>query len=281
MRRVNRFLLKFFFLILTYLLLFAYPFNSLASDKIRINGSGTSVAMMKPFLEAYGKGNHHVLFQMEKSLGSSGAIKALLAGAIDIAVISRSLKPDEINRGLRIRYYGKTPLVIVTEKKVPLQNITTGELEDIYSGKTKKWSNGETIRIILRPNEETDTKIMRGLSSGMAEAIAKAHKRRGMRIAMTDFESIEALSGTAGAIGASTLTQVLVGQFPVNVLALNGIKPGRKNQANRKYPLFKDIIFVTTSQLSAATEEFLNYVYSQKGRAIAEKSGVWLAEVNH
>lgn len=281
MRQVNCLLLKLFFLILINLLLFAYPSNSLAWDKIRVNGSGTCMAMMKPLMEAYGNANNHILFKMEKSLGSSGAIKALLAGAIDIAVVSRPLKPDEINHGLRSRHYGKTPLVIVTGKKVPLQTITTGEIEDIYSGKTAKWSNGETIRIILRPIEETDTKIMRGLSPGMAEAIARAHHRRGMRIAMTDSESIEAVSGTTGAIGVSTLIHVLVGQFPVNVLALNGVKPDRSNQANRSYPLFKDIIFVTTSQTSGATEKFLNFVYSRKGRSIAEKNGVWFAEVNH
>lgn len=248
--------------------------DALAGDTIRINGSGAALEMMKPLVMAYGKTERGVSFAMDKPLGSSGSIKALLAGAIDIAVVSRRLKPEEINRGGRERPFGKTPLVIVVEKSNRLKTISTTGLEDIYAGRVKKWPDGETIRIILRPRADTDTKILRGLSTRMNEAVAAAHRRKGMRIALTDPESNEAVSRTAGGIGTAALAGLLVAGLPLNVVALNGVKPDRKTLADGTYPLAKEIGFVTAGTLSASAAQFLEFVYSEKGRAIAEKYGV-------
>ncbi|HAJ27641.1 MAG TPA: ABC transporter substrate-binding protein [Syntrophus sp. (in: bacteria)] len=261
-------------LILLNLLFFAGTPQALAGDAIRINGSGSGLEMMKPLIEGYGKASRGVTFIMEKPLGSSGAIKALLAGAIDIAVTSKPLKPEEIARGGKLRYFGKTPLAIVTEKNVPLKTISIKELEDIYSGKTTKWPNGETIRIVLRPNEDIDTHILKGLSPGMAEAVTKAQRRQGMIIAVTDPESNDMVAKTAGSIGASGLTGVIVGKEPLHVLALDGVMPSRKALAGGTYPLAKNINFVTTGKLPHAAAKFLAFIYSNKGRAIAEKAGV-------
>ena len=262
---------SFFFLILIF---FMGTPNAHAGEAIRINGSGSGLEMMKPLMEAYGKASRGVSFKMEKPLGSSGAIKALLAGAIDIAVISKPLSPEEIAQGGKLRYFGKTPLAIVTGINVPQKTISTKELEDIYSGNTRKWPNGESIRIILRPIQDIDTKLLKELSHGMSEAVNGAQRRQGMIMAVTDPESNEAVSRTRGGIGASGLVGLLTGKSKLNVLALNGVMPSRKTLANGTYPLAKDINFVTTSKLPQAAANFLDFIYSNKGRAIAEKMGV-------
>lgn len=270
----NRILPAFFCFIIFIWIFSLYPLEALAKDVIRINGSGAPLEIIKPLAEAYGKNNRNVSFEIEKPLGSSGAIKALLAGALDIAIVSRPLKPEEIEQGGKLRDYGKTPLAIVTQKNVLVKNISTQELENIYSGKTAKWPNGETIRIILRPDADVDTKILRELSRGMADAISLAQHRRGITVAVTDPESNEAVSKTIGGIGGAGLCGILVDKSPLNVIRLNGIRPSRENLANKTYPLAKDISFVTTERLNAAAAKFLAFIYSNKGRSIAEKYGV-------
>lgn len=269
-----RILPSLFFILLIALASFAAPPDLLAGNIIRINGSGSALDMLKPIMETYRKDHRDAVFQIERPLGSSGAIRALTAGAIDIAAVSRALKPEEIARGIKLKSFGKTPLAIVTEKKVPLKTISTKELENIYSGKNINWPNGEAIRVILRPKEDADTKILASFSPGMAEAISKARQRRGVMIAVTDPESNEVVSGTIGGIGTSGLTNVIVDKLPLNVLALNGIPPSRQNLANGIYPLSKDISFVTTGKLSDAAANFLEFIYSKRGRALAEKAGV-------
>ncbi len=261
-------------LILLNLIFMSRPLNAISADIIRINGSGSGLELMKPMIKAYTRQKKGVKFVMERPLGSAGSVKAVLAGALDIAVISSPLKPEDIAAGCILRAYGQTPLAVVTHKGVPLKNISTRELEDIYSGKRTIWSDGERIRIVLRPERDIDTRILKGLSPGMAEAVDIARKRGGMIIAITDPESDKAVSGTPGGIGTGALTGLRAGNWPLNVVALNGVPPSRKNLASGAYRLAKDIGFATAGRLSTPAAQFMNFVYSGKGRAVAEKAGV-------
>lgn len=245
-----------------------------AAEAIRINGSGSALYVMKPLIRAYAKTHPEVRIEMEKPLGSSGAIKALLAGALDIAVSSKVLKPEEVARGGISREFGKMPLAIVTGRNVPKTNITTKELQDIYYGNVRTWSNGEPIRLILRPDADIDTKILMGLSPAMEKAVQAARSQHGMIVAVTDPESDEAVVKTSGSLGAAALPTILVEKVPVNVLKLNGIAPSVKSLTDGTYPLGKDIRFITTKDTPSAALKFIDFVYSPKGRAIAEKAGV-------
>jgi len=249
--------------------------NCRAADAtIRINGSGSALDLMQPLVKAYQKANPSASVAMEKPLGSSGALKALLAGALDLVAASRQLKPEETAKGAQLRKYGRTPQAIVTHKGVPKQDITTRELEEIYSGTSTKWSNGENIRLVLRPKEDIDTAILRALSPGMATSLAAAMARPGMVVAVTDQEAYAAVSKTAGGLGTTGLTSIITQKLALNVLSLNGVKPTLRSLASGGYPLSKEISFVTVPGTSPAALKFLDFVYSRQGRHIAEKAGV-------
>jgi len=195
--------------------------NCLAAEAIRINGSGSALDRMKPLVKAYLKANPDAGIAMEKPLGSSGALKALLAGALDIVVSSKQLKPEEIAKGAQLKGFGRTPFAVVTEKSVPKHDITTKELEGIYAGTTTKWSTGENVRLVLRPREDIDTQILRGLSPGMDSAIAASQSRPGMIIAVTDPEAYGTVAKTTGGLGVTGLTSVITEKLPLNLLSLN------------------------------------------------------------
>ncbi|GAM07904.1 phosphate-binding protein PstS 1 precursor [Geobacter sp. OR-1] len=262
--------------ILTVILIFGAFRTAEAADVIRINGSGSALDMMTPIVAAYRKANPKVEIRMAKPLGSSGAIKALLAGVLDIVVSSKPLKPEEAHQGAVGREYGKTPLLFVTNMDVKKDNITLQELKDIYKGNTITWPDGKPLRLILRPEGDIDTQIIRGLSSGLDAAVSAATKRRGMVIAVTDPDLVETVAKTSGALGAASLSTMLVTKPRLNPLSFNGTRASTTALAAGSYPLAKEIRFITTSRTSAAAAKFLAFVYSAKGRAIAEKSGVLL-----
>lgn len=154
------------------------------------------------------------------------------------------------------------------------KNITTRELEDIYTGKTTRWPNGETIRIILRPKEDIDTRLLAGLSPGLARAVHDAHNKPGMILAVTDPEANEAIAKTPGGLGTATLCCVAGNKGKLKALSLNGKPVTTKGVADGSYPLAKDMRFVTTGKPTPAVLDFLRFVYSDKGRAIARAEGV-------
>ncbi len=248
--------------------------DAVAEQTVRINGSGTGLEMMKPLIEAYVKSHPGVKFEMEKPLGSSGAIKAVIAGVLDIAVTSKPLTKEEEARGAVISIFGRTPLAIVAGRNVPENNVSTADLENMYSGVTRRWTNGENIRVVLRPQTDIDTVILSGLSPGMAKAIVRARSQQGMFMAVTDPESNEAVLKIGGSIGASGLTGIMAGKLPLRILSLNGVMPATEALADGRYPLSKDLNFVTRGRLTQAAADFLDFTYSKKGRAIVGKVGV-------
>lgn len=247
-----------------------------AAETIRINGSGSGLDMMKPIIAAYVKKNPGVKIVIEKPLGSSGALKALVAGHLDIAVSSKPLSAEHTAQGAFMREYAKTPVAIVTHLGVTKKEITTKELTDIYAGKVHDWGDGTPLRLILRPDGDIDTKIMRELSPEFSAALGQAQKREGMTIAVTDPESNDMVSRTVGGIGASGLTSLIVTRPALRTLKLNGVEPTPGNLANGRYPLGKNIHFVLLGTRSGPVERFLDFVYSSNGRRIAEKAGAWV-----
>jgi len=244
------------------------------TEEIRINGSGTALDMLKPLAEAYQRKHPQVRIAVEKPLGSSGAIKALLAGALDLALSSKPLAAEEAARGARLQGYGRTPLAIVAEKSVPMTDISTQQLEDLYAGRLTQWKPGSPVRLVLRPQSDIDTQILRALSPGLNQAVTQAHGRPGMLMAVTDPEATALMARTQGGFGASGLAGLLVEKPPLKVLALNGVLPTTGTLASGAYPLAKEISVVTTAKTPAAAWAFIDFIYSAAGRAQAEKVGV-------
>ncbi len=267
---------RFFVILLFTAAIAVFTTSICVAAVIRVNGSGSCVDLMVPLFTAYAKSNKGISFQVEKPLGTSGAIKALLADVLDIAVVSRPLKPEESAKGAEYRTYGAMPFAVVTHKNVAVKDISTAQIESIYSGATNVWPDGKRIRIILRPEEDIDTKILGSLSANMLQAIEKARARPGMKTAVTDPEAYEAILKIEGSVGGCGLSSVIVMKLGLNVLSLNGVKPTVDNLANGKYPMAKQIAFVTTRKTSAAALKFLSFVYSENGRAIARKAGAWV-----
>jgi len=246
-----------------------------AADLIRINGSGSGLDMMKPLIAAYTKTHPEVDFGLDKPLGSSGAIKALKAGMLDLAMTSRPLKPEETAAGIILLKYGQTPLAIVTNKDVGKKDINSQELVNFYAGKTANWPDGKPVRLILRPKEDADTKVIRKFSPEMDVAMTSAQAKPGMIVAITDPEAAESIAKTSGALGAAGLTGVIVGQLPLKVMSVNGVEPTPETLANGTYPFAKQLDIVTMgSTLPEPAKKFLTFVYSLEGRGIAHSAGV-------
>ena len=252
----------------------ARPALSQAIEVIRINGSGSALDMLKPLAESYQRSNRQVRIVVEKPLGSSGAINALLAGALGLAMSSKPLRAEEADRGARLHPYGRTPLAIVTEPGVPASNVTTQQLEEIYSGRVTQWQQGGPIRLVLRPQGDIDTQILRALSPGLDKAVSVSQVRPGMLMAVTDPEATALIARTQGALGTSGLASVLGEKLPMKILTLNGVRPTTGTLANGAYPMAKEVGIVTTPRTPAAALAFIDFLFSKPGRILAEKAGV-------
>ncbi|WP_041262584.1 PstS family phosphate ABC transporter substrate-binding protein [Citrifermentans bemidjiense] len=245
-----------------------------AQEIVRISGTGAGVALMAPLVEVFEKENKGIKVHLEKSLGSTASIKATVKSALDLAISGRPLKPAESAEGLVQLEYGKSPFVVVTHAGTKQSNISLKEVIDMYSGKIPKWPNGDYVRVVLRPNEDVDTKLVRAISPDMDMAVTAAQSRKDMLLAITDNEGFDALKRTPGTIAFLALTLPLSQPGSVKVLRLDGMQGSVATLAGGKYPYVKPLYLVTRKESSAATEKFVKFLYSKKGKSLAVRHGL-------
>lgn len=263
----------------TLLLLSIFHTSALASEPINIGGTGTGLGTMKLLGEAFEKIHPGVKVQIIPDLGGAGGIVALLQGSLDIAISGSALNRDEKVSGIVAAEYARTPLVFVTHKNVRKIGLTAHELEKIYDGTVQKWPDGQTIRPVLRPEIETNTKIITAISPGMGQALKAAKARKEKIIAITDRENAEIVSTTPGSLGSSTLTQIATEKLPIKILSFEGVVPNLTSLSNGSYRLFKPLYLVTTSRISPEAKHFAEFVRSAHGSKILSQSGNLVIEV--
>lgn len=243
------------------------------ADAIKIGGTGTGLGTMKLMAQEFNKSRPGAQLMVTPSLGSTGAIKAVLAGAIDIGISARPVSAPEQGQGASAQAYARTPFVIATGAKNPGADLTLSQLVQIYLGKTTRWPDGSLIRLVMRPDADADTVTMRAFSAAMNSAISLALARPGLRMADTDQDNADALEHLAGSLGTTTLTQILTEGRALKALDLDGVTPTLPSLAAGRYPYFKTLYLVTGRSPSPLAKDFVAFVHSPAGQAVLARSG--------
>jgi len=244
-----------------------------SGDTLKIGGTGFGLEQMRILARTYRQSHPETKVTVYPSLGSSGGIKALLAGALDLAIGSRPLRTAEKEHGLGEKELFKTPFVFIANSSVAKDAITTRELEQIYKGRETSWADGSRIRVVLRPKTETDTEIIMGLSPGMSEAVTAAMSRPGMILAVTDQENLATIEKTPGALGAGTLTQISTENRQVKILKLNGLVPNVAALRDGSYPMSKTLYLFTGTKMTAAARQFVDFLGTEQAEKILAEHG--------
>ncbi len=251
----------------------ALPSSCHADDVIKIGGTGSGLGVMKLLGGAYIKNNPRTRVQVMPNLGSSGGIRGVEKDILDIGISARPLRDDEKGYKLSLTEYARTPFVVVVRRDTAVSGLKMEDLVKIYDGSTQTWPDGRRVRPILRPAEDIVTQIARGMSPEMAKAVGTVMSRNGMISAVTDQDAISAIEETPGAVGFSTLGQIITEKPRVKVLSFNGVSPTIMTLSNGSYKYNKKLILVTRREQSTRVRNFLGFIASPAGRRIFEESG--------
>lgn len=245
----------------------------LGAETVKVGGSGGALGTIRLLGEAFKKENPKIDVVVVPGLGSGGGRKALLGGALDLAITARPGKGVEKLDGAVARVYGRAPFVFAVAAKSPVTNLSIQEIIEIYSGKKVAWSSGERLRLILRPLTDSDSEMLYSIGADMEQAVKSAHKREGMSIAITDEESANLIESTPGAIGSSTTCLILAEKRPLKALSVRGIAASAKSIADGSYPWFKSFFIVNKLDATPAARAFADFVVSPRAQPIIAKVG--------
>ena len=246
--------------------------RSVASETIRISGTGGAMETMRILGEEFRKNNPGMRVELMPGMGSSGGIKAVLAGRLEIGLSGRTLNDEERLRGAVETRYARTPFVFAVNRTLKITGMTLNGVAAIYAGK-RDWEGGKRIRLVLRSPEDSDVPVLKRMSPAMSAAVDIAVRRKGMIVATTDEDAANIIENVPGAFGGTTLSLFLSEKRAFRVLALDGVVPSVRTMADRSYPYSKTFFMVTRKDPSAAVRRFIDFVRSPAGSAILLKYG--------
>lgn len=242
---------------------------------IRINGTGAAFTGINIMANEFIKTYPDIKIIMTKPItGSRGGIVAVAADALDIGLSARHLKKEEIAKGLAELYYASTPYVFAVSKaNKKIMSINMKEAVDIYAGRMTSYKDGSPIRLVLRPEDDADTKVLMDMSQEMAEAVKQALSKKGMITAVTDFDAADSIEKLEGAFGITTLSIIISEKRELRPLPLDGVSPFRGSEPEPAYPYYKNFYFVTKAKPLPHIQRFIDFANSKRGMKILKESG--------
>jgi phosphate transport system substrate-binding protein len=236
-------------------------FCQLSAGEIMIKGSDTLGAKMVPqLMQAYMKLHPEITFRIVAE-GSSTGFKALLEGECDIGMASRPASQEELEMfkqadlELHRHTVAHDAIIVIVHPDNPLENISLKDLERIFTGELRNWSDlggkGE-IQPLMRNSSSGTYKVFQNLAMsrkkyGANAKPAKFFNSNGMRAVVAEVE------GAIGYMGAGFLEVE-----GVKVLSVNGETPTRDDI--RQYPISRELYFYTTGETRPEVSAFISWV---------------------
>jgi ABC-type phosphate transport system substrate-binding protein len=197
---------------------------------------------------------------------SDSCVYRVMQDMTDIASSTRAIYQRHKDFGLIETPFCRDPLAVITHKSLPVDNITTSQLRQIFSGSITNWKDvgGPDLPVIL---------VVPGIDTGAN----KNFRRLVMRHKETTYdyitykstrvlEAIEQLP--AGAI--SYISRAAMLSHPdLKALEINGQK-----SSDESYPYYQIFYMVTKGEPTGTVKQFIDFIKSQKGKDIIKERGM-------
>ncbi|MDO8945671.1 MAG: substrate-binding domain-containing protein [Desulfocapsaceae bacterium] len=247
---------------------------TISQETIIITGTGSGIGVMEIMARAFQEKHPAVTVQLPPSIGSSGAIKAVQAGKIDIGLSARPLKPEERSGEIFEKPYGRTAFIFGVQDSNPVPGFTLAEIEEIYAGTRRSWPDGTPIRLTLRPLSDAYSLYLASINPGLQAASAKAHAIPDVFVGNTDQEAARQIEQTPGSFGTTSGAVVAAEKRKIKALAVDGTAPTLANIASGNYPYTMTMSFVyQRDKYRGASKDFIDFVFSRDGQMILAANG--------
>ena len=280
------------------------------SGTLRLMCSDTMPALVRAWIRSFTHYYPDVRVVFGPPFEGSDGATALREGRIDVAFVSRELKPTDVT-SFRAKYgYGPTSVpvsggswrqfgyldavAVIANPLNPVKRLTLAQLDAIFSrshlrgdhpavtwgdvGARGAWAN--------RPIHVYGIKPWNGFEEFVRERVldhgaTRGHWRRGMRFSRTVFPLARRVAADPDGIGYTGLAFVDAG---VKILALGrgagAVSPTYTNVALARYPLSR-VIYANVNlrpgaKLAPAVQEFLRLILSRPGQRDVRREGIFV-----
>lgn len=246
------------FIILFISLIMFIPTNN--CQKLDIIGSTSIQPVCEELVEEYLKKHNNADINIQGG-GSSLAVKSTVLNVADIGMCSK-----EINESSLVAHeLGKEGIVIIVNRDNSVNDLSTCEIRDIFSGKETKWADGSKINVVVR--EEGS-----GTLDAFKDKIMNGTSIRKDAIVQNSAGSVkQAIIGDKNAIGFVSLTHI---DCDIKNISIDGVCPSSQNILDGKYPLQRPFLLLTNKTPSRESLDFIEWTKSPQAQSILESQKI-------
>ncbi|MBN1297727.1 phosphate ABC transporter substrate-binding protein [bacterium] len=243
------------------------------AGNIVMKGSTTVLPIAQAAAEEYMKLYPDVNISVSGG-GSGNGIKAIIDGSCDIANSSRFIKSKEVVQATEKNVFPVAHrvaldcVVPVVHPSCPLTDVTLDQLRMIYTGEIENWKalGGPDKKIVV---------VSRDTSSGTYEVWESKVLKDGK---VSPKALLQASNGAVAQLVAQNSYAIgYVGIGYVNdqlkALTVNGVKATPDTALDGSFPISRALFMFTNGWPEGDTLNFLNYIGSPVGQAIAQREG--------
>lgn len=214
---------------------------------------------------------------------TKSAYRNIVNGDADIIFVASPSEEQEQyadEMGVELVYtpIGREAFVFFVNSKNPIHNLSYEDIKGIYSGEIRDWnhfgisglgkikafqreegSGSQSTLIKMMGDTPLMTPPKQNVAGGMGMIIEKASDYRNHR----------------NAIGYSFrfYSTEMVENNQIKLLSVDGVYPSLENIENGTYPIASEFYAVTRSDADENTQKLLNWILSDQGQELIEKTG--------
>lgn len=217
---------------------------------------------------------------------TSNAYKKIIAGSSDIIFVagpSQKQKQAAEEAGAELVYtpIGREAFVFLAGKSNPIDGLTHQQLKNIYSGKTANWKTlgweaGGKIIAFQRPEGSGSQTGLQGIMGSLPIQRPQPLPDDSLAGQGSMMSQISVwYGGVQPAIGYSYryYANTMYPNSDSKILAVDGVYPSKETIMNGSYPFTAYFYAVTNGQPTGNVKKFLDWILSDEGQYLIEKSG--------
>ncbi len=267
---MNRILSALALVFLSASLAVAAPLDAFKGQKgnLDIAGGTAHIPVMKKAAQAIMAANGDIRITVAGG-GSGVGVQKVGEGLVQIGNTGRALKEGEIAKyGLVSFPFAIDGVAVAVNPGNGVTSLTRAQVKDVFAGRITNWKElgGKDAAISLYVRED---------GSGTRETFEERALDKGTSARSANVVNSNGAMKTAIAQDPNAIGYVGIGHLDDSIrgVTVDGMGPSQKTAAAGSYPITRLLYMNTKGEPSGLTALFIDYIYSEDGKAFISGSG--------
>jgi phosphate transport system substrate-binding protein len=238
----------------------------------RVGGGDAALSVVRALADAFAAKHPGVKFTYDTSLGSDGGVNLAAQQVLDLGMASRELTTTESEMVDRV-LVGIAGTGLVVHQTNTLQDLTTAQVESIYSGKVSDWSVlGLSKPLPVIPLVREKGSSARATFENYVYGGKPTYGGGVLEIQGGD-QIRQAVAGQPGAIGMVGVTGDEPSPAGTRIVTIDGISPTKLALQDGTYKLRRPLylVYARNGEQRPGIAEFLVFIRSADGQRITDR----------